>query len=304
MGSLGFAVLSCSTPRPSNHLPPLAPHPIEVHGHRGARARFPENSLPAFEYAISIGVDFIELDLGVTADNQLVINHDPHVDLTRCQLEGAATPNGETPPSGHGPLLHSLTLDEIRKYDCGSMPKKDFPMQRAVPGTRLITLEQLFQWLQESKLPGAKSVRFNIETKSNPDRENDPIPPKAFATLLLQTLVRFNMKSRVVIESFDYRTLAALRELDPQIPLSALTNARFGNSVSIAKSTGAEVLSPYWDLPSRENVRALHELGVKVLPWTPNDPCQWDHLIALGVDGIITDDPEALIEHLKLKGLR
>src|SRR3954470_17149230 len=81
---------------------------VLVHGHRGARAMRPENTLPAFEYAIGVGVDVLELDMAVTRDDVLVVSHDPLVNATICTGPGVSRP------------IRQLTLAELRKVDCGS----------------------------------------------------------------------------------------------------------------------------------------------------------------------------------------
>src|SRR3984885_761445 len=103
---------------------------ILVHGHRGARALRPENTLPAFEYAIAAGVDVLELDMAVTKDNILVVSHDPYLE----------------PPVCGGPqskaMIHALTLAQVREWDCGKVQNPLFPKQTPVPGTRMPTLEE------------------------------------------------------------------------------------------------------------------------------------------------------------------
>ncbi len=106
---------------------------ILVHGHRGARARFPENTLPAFEYAIQQGVDALEMDMAVTKDNVIVISHDPILETPVC--------------SGprNGVVIHTLTLAEVRQWDCGAVQNPNFATQKPVPGTRMPTLDDVFR---------------------------------------------------------------------------------------------------------------------------------------------------------------
>src|SRR5215469_17080378 len=132
-------------------MPAHAASRILVHGHRGARAIYPENTIPAFRYAIDSGVDFLEMDVAVTKDNVLVISHDPHI-------------NGEICSGPHpGIAIHELTLAELREYDCGALKNSHFPKQHPVPGTRIPTLDEVLN------LADGNSVQFNIETKSFPD---------------------------------------------------------------------------------------------------------------------------------------
>src|ERR1700709_578415 len=105
---------------------------ILVHGHRGARGRRPENTLPAFRYAIEQGVDFLELDVAVTKDHVAVVSHDPLLHATICSGPQLGIP------------IHTLTAAELRQYDCGAKKNPLFPDQVPVPGTTVPTLDEVF----------------------------------------------------------------------------------------------------------------------------------------------------------------
>lgn len=267
-------------------------HALEIQGHRGARARFPENTLPAFEYALKIGVDTLELDLGVSKDNVLVVSHDPHVLPEICLPKSGKAP---TPP----PLLRSLTVAEIKNYDCGSLIHPKFSQQQQVPGTTIPTLDEVFEFVKTSKLPRAAKVEFNIETKSFPDHPEYTVPPAEFAKLVVATVRKHGLVARTVIQSFDHRTLIEVRKLEPKLRISALNQDASVNQIELVKKLKAEILSPNQELVRKEEVDALHKLGVRVIPWTANTPAEWRKLIDAGVDGIITDDPQALMEFLQ-----
>lgn len=254
---------------------------IEVHGHRGARARFPENTLPAFEYAIAQGVDVLELDLGITKDKVVVVSHDSVLRSPVCN-----GPRNEVP-------IYSLTLAEVRQWDCGSEQNPLFPSQKVVTGTRVPTLDEVFALAAKGKF------KFNIETKINPAEPALTPEPKDFARLVLDVIRKHHLESRVILESFDFRTLHAMKDLAPEIALSALYSGNPKSFVEIAKESGAKIVSPEYRLVTAEQVKAAHAAGVTVIPWTSNTPHEWDALIAAGVDAIITDDPGALIRHLR-----
>ena len=263
------------------------PSKILVHGHRGARARMPENTLPAFEYAIQQGVDALEMDMAVTKDNVIVISHDPILETPVC-----------TGPR-NGVVIHQLTLAEVRQWDCGAVQNPNFHTQQAIPGTRMPTLDDVFQ------LASRGSFDYNIETKSFPDRPEYTPPPEEFSRLVLDKIRQYKLEKRVILQSFDFRTLVAMRKLAPEIRLSALTEMDVRGFPTIAKEGGhAEIVSPYYKLVTVEKVAAAHAAGIQVVPWTVNDPGEWDRLIEAKVDAIISDDPAALIAHLKKRGLR
>ena len=264
------------------------PSRILVHGHRGARGRLPENTLPAFEYAIQQGVDALEMDMAVTKDGVIVISHDPILHGPVCTLAGKESA-----------VIHQLTLSEVRKWDCGAVQNPKFPLQKPVPGTRMPTLDDVFQ------LAGRGSFDYNIETKSFPDHPEYTPAPEEFSRMVLEKIRHFGLEKRIIFQSFDFRTLVAMRKLAPEIRLSALTENDPREFAAIAKEAGrAEIISPEFHLVTAATVQAAHAAGLQVVPWTVDTPEDWDKMIAAKVDAIISDDPAALIAHLKKRGLR
>ena len=269
-----------------------AAHALEVQGHRGSRGTHPEDTLPAFEEALRAGVDVLELDLGVTRDKILVVSHDQHVNPAIC-----LGPDGKKIETA--PLINSLTLEELKRYDCGSLPNPKFPRQTLVPGTRIPALAEVFELAAASRQLGAQKVKFNIETKIDPGQPGNSPAPKEFARLLVDLVKKHKLEDRVIIQSFDYRTLAEVKKLDPKILKAHLVAPE-----DAVHSSGAEILSPYFQWINKEVVDQAHKAGIQVIPWTLNEPADWDKAIAYGVDGIITDYPAALADYLKAKKLR
>lgn len=270
---------------------------LEVQGHRGARAVRPENTLAAFRHALEVGVDVIELDLVVTRDDRLAVMHDLTINPLLC-----LGPDGKRP--GNRTAVRSLTMDQLKGFDCGSRKHPDFPDQVPVPGERIPSLSEVFQLVSTSRLPSASTVRLNIEAKSIPSRPELAPEPRRYAELILRSVTRAGMTGRIILQSFDHRILKAMKELNPRIPVSALVGRTLPDLPRLAEGLGASVVSPNKDWITGDAVRSLHRAGVRVIPWTANHPGDWERLIELGVDGIITDDPAALIEYLEGKGLR
>lgn len=259
---------------------------ILVHGHRGARAMYPENTIPAFEYAIRQGVDALELDMAVTRDNVLVVSHDPILEPPVC--------SGPQPTA----IIHELTLEQVRQWDCGAIRNPKFPKQTPVPGTRMPTLSQVFD------LAAQGDFDFNIETKSFPDKPQYTPSPEEFVRLVLEQIRKHKLEKRIILQSFDFRTLLAMKKLAPEIRLSALTESDPREFTVIAAEAKANIISPNYQLVTKEKVAAAQRQGYQVVPWTANTPADWDRLIDAGVDAIISDDPAALIAYLKARGLR
>ena len=260
---------------------------IEVHGHRGARAMMPENSLPAFEYAIGLGVDVLELDVAVTKDDVLVVSHDPEMSPVHC-----------VGPEGSPRLIREMTYAQLQLWDCGAKANPEFPHQKAIPGTRVPSLDSVFALSKKGKF------QFNVETKIFPHRPSVTPEPERFAELMLAAIRKHHLEQRVIVQSFDFRTLKAMKRLAPEIRLSALLAFAPQDFVASAREAGATIVSPQFKLVTPEKVRVAHEAGLQVVPWTANTPADWEKLVAAGSDAIISDDPAALIEFLKAKKLR
>ncbi|MFO0722698.1 MAG: glycerophosphodiester phosphodiesterase [Myxococcota bacterium] len=265
---------------------------LEIQGHRGARAARPENTLPAFEHGLEVGADVLELDLLVTRDDQLVIGHDPILNPEIC-----LDPSGK--PLAGEVLVRSLRLEELQRYDCGSLRHPRFPRQVLVPKTKMPTLSELFALVRARK--DAARVRFNVEIKSVPGRPELGPPPEAFAKLLVDLLAKEKMSAQVVVQSFDHRTLREVHRLNKDLAISALTSDNYLDYVAIARGLGAKIISPDQLWITAEAVKELHAAGVRVIPWTANSEAEWARLIGLGVDGIITDDPEGLRRYLSAR---
>jgi glycerophosphoryl diester phosphodiesterase len=298
---------------------PLAAFAFDAQGHRGARGLAPENTLPAFERALQIGVHTLELDVGVTADGVVVVAHDPYLNpnFTR----DAA---GQWLAGTRGPLLKSLTLAQLQAYDVGRIKPdtsyaRTFGAQQPVDGTRIPTLAQVFELV---KARGAGHVRFNIETKLNPTREDDTVTPEAMTEALLKVIREAGMASRVTVQSFDWRSLQLVQKREPSIPTVYLTIqtanndnvrggewtaglkiAEHGSVPRMVKAAGGAVWSPNQGALTEALVKEAQSLGLKVVPWTVNEPADMERLIGWGVDGLISDYPDRLRDVLQRRNL-
>ncbi|MCA1476961.1 MULTISPECIES: glycerophosphodiester phosphodiesterase [Bradyrhizobium] len=295
---------------------------FDLEAHRGGRALLPENTLPAFAHSLTMGVDTLELDVGVTADGEVIVAHERGLnpDLAR-RPDGAYI----APP---GTPFVKLRLDEIRTYDVGqirpdSAYAKQFPGQRAVPGTRIPTLRELFALVRKS---GNRQVRFNIETKIDPNRPDETLDPQEFVAKLLGVIETEGVSDRVMIQSFDWRTLRRVQQQAPNIPTAYLTIQRsLAPTVALDKATnwtagfnpadhagslprtikaaGGAIWSPYFGDVTAPLVSDAHALGLRVVVWTVNKREDMTRMIELGVDGIISDRPDLLREVAGAKGI-
>ena len=252
-----------------------------MHGHRGARAIYPENTIPSFQYAIDAGADAIEMDLAVTQDDAVVVSHDPFINPKIC-----AGPHPEA-------LIRTLTLAELKEYDCGAFKNPRFPRQQPLPGTRIPTLSDVLS------LASRGDFQFDIEIKSFPEYPELSPSPDTFARLVLEQIREHKLERRAVVQSFDFRVLRSMHRLAPEIRLSALWEGQARAFAEVAEEAQASIVSPQFGLITAEQVETAHAHNLAVVPWTANSEDAWRRLIEAGVDGIITDDPAGLISYLK-----
>lgn len=287
-----LALLCCSTALNAQELRSIA-----VHGHRGSRGTVPENTIPAFEAALMGEADVLEMDLGVTKDGVVVVSHEPKVTPERCLAPGGKKLEKPVP-------LRSLTLAELKKYDCGTLLNPKFPQQIEVPGESMPTLDEVFAMVKASGYEAAAKVEFNIETKIFPSEPELSPAPAEFARLVADVVKKHGLEKRVMVQSFDVRTLRELKKIAPAIRTSQLTYEELVDIVPALKSSKTDIWSPNYKWLTAEAVQEAQAAGIKVAPWTINTAKEWDAAIAAGVDAIITDYPAALVEHLKAKKLR
>jgi glycerophosphoryl diester phosphodiesterase len=260
---------------------------ILVHGHRGARSVLPENTIPAFEHAIEAGADFIEVDIYATKDDVLIVTHDPTVSPTICSGPYLKRP------------IRELTLAQVRELDCGSLKNPGFPEQKPVPGARIPTLDEVLQLAPRGKFG------FNIEIKMSKTHPEYYTSPEEISRMTLEAIRKHKLDKRVIVQSFDFRPLHAMRRLAPEIRMAALFQNDKRDFTEIAKEAGGTpIVAPNYNLVTKEQVDKAHKAGLQVVPWTANTPDVWQRLVDAGVDAIITDDPAALISFLKKAQLR
>lgn len=286
--------------------------PLDVQGHRGARGLKPENTLPGFEVALDAGVSTLELDLHFTKDAQVVIWHDPIVPSEKCEVADSA---------GSAKLdsaIASLSRGDLEAFTCAKNPDSGrFPDQTATPTTlagdnySITTLAELFEFVAtyaQSELKTAEQqanaevVQFNIETKRQPQLPStindgfDGETPGPFELAILETIAAAGLQDRVTIQSFDHRSLRAIRTVDDSTRLAALTRRNEPFDSDFADF--AQIWSPDFRSLSAASLNDAQANGMLVIPWTVNDTSDMNRLIDLGVDGLITDRPDLLIQEI------
>ncbi len=298
-------------------------HALDLQGHRGARGLLPENTLPAFQRALELGVTTLEMDIAITSDGVLVISHDPllNPDITR-DASGRFLEQ-------HGPAIRTLTWAQLQAYDVGrirpgSEYARQFPDQQPRDGTRIPRLADVFDLVQRS---GDDKVRFDIETKVNPEKPEETLAPEPFARALVDEIRKGGMAQRAQIQSFDWRTLQVVQRIAPEIETVYLTIQRrfdnvgagrpdgsrwtagvqfreHGSVPKMVKAAGGGHWAAYFGDLDAHKVKEAQSLGLRVLAWTVNDPAQMERMIGYGVDGLITDRPDLARQLLESRGIR
>ncbi len=296
---------------------------LDLQGHRGARGKMPENTLPGFAYALTTGVSTLEMDLAASQDGIVIVTHE-----TKLSPALARDANGEW-LSQQGPAFFALPVARIKTYDVGSINPNSrharrFPDQKRMNGISIPSLDEVFDLVKRS---GNRSVRFNIETKLNPGKPALSPSPAEFAAAVLAVVERRGLADRVTFQSYDWRTLQEIQRRNVGIRTSYLTvqqewldNIELGKSgVSpwtagldaddfssipdmIAKA-GGRIWSPFHREVDQKSITRAHELGLEVAVWTVNGRDRMAEMIDMGVDGIITDYPALLREVMAARGL-
>ena len=267
---------------------------MDVQGHRGARGLLPENTLPAFQRALELGVDTLELDCGMTKDGVVVVHHD-----RRLNSDVARGPDGKW-VSSPGPTIRSLTYAELQRYDVGrlrpgSQYAQRFPQQQAIDGTRIPRLSDLFALTKGSK------VGFNIETKLLPTHAEETVGPEEFARALYREIQKAKVKA--TIQSFDWRTLKIVEREAPEIPTVYLTESKDADPQKV-KDAGGRIWSPSFQDVTQRKMTIAKSLGLKIVVWTVSEPADIARMLDTSIDGIISDYPDRVLAELKRRGQR
>jgi glycerophosphoryl diester phosphodiesterase len=263
---------------------------MDVQGHRGCRGYLPENTLPAFARAVEMGVNTLELDVGVTRDGVVVVHHDRGLNPAIARGPDGKWVTKATP-------INHLTFAELQRYDVGRLdPASDygrkFPLQRPVDGTRIPTLADLFA------LMGEVDVRFNIEPKSDEDKPGETPPPEPFARALIAEVRKARVDRRTTIQAFDWRLLKVVEREAPEMPTVYCTAGR-GSDPARVHAAGGKIWSPDFERVTPAKLAAARQHNLWVTVWTVNEPADIERMIAMGVDGIACDYPDRVIAQLR-----
>lgn len=281
---------------------------FDIQGHRGARGMKPENTIPAFLYALDSGVTTLELDLAITKDKQVIVSHEPWMSASIClNPEGQPVNTKEERKFN----IYKMTYAEVVQWDCGSKGNEKFPLQEKMKVSKPLLVDVILAVENHIKNYTRYEVDYNIEIKSLPESDDKFHPkPGEFSDLVYALLDQYLPMDRVVIQSFDFRVLKYWHEKYPEVRLAALVeNKKTVDENLAALGFSPSIYSPYYKLLTAADIRNLHSKKVRVIPWTVNEEKDMLILKGMNVDGFITDYPNVAGRYkrtlsLKPKGKR
>ncbi len=292
---VGLLFISCHMPNATKNTSLQLPPNFDVQGHRGCRGLLPENTIPAFKKAIDLGVTTLEMDVVFSKDLKAVVSHEPFFNH-----EITTKPNGTfvTETEEKSLNIYTINYNEVAKYDVGMKPHPRFTKQEKIKVSKPLlsaVIDSAEAYTKENNLP---AIYYNIETKTKVITDEIFHPkPELFVKLLIQVLQEKNILDRVTIQSFDIRTLQYLHQEYPTIQTAYLFEPPSLESLeSRLNKLGfiPTIYSPAYELVNKKMITECHAKNIKVIPWTVNEIGKMKSLIALGVDGLITDNPNLL----------
>jgi len=281
---------------------------FDVQGHRGCRGLYPENTLAGFRYAMeTVGVDTIELDVGISKDLILVVNHDTYLNPERTMKDGSFI--------SEKIYIKDLTLEQIKTYSVGRIQNRfSFFKQKQLNEEPIPTLQEVIDLVISFNKSSEKKIKMNIETKIDALEPHQTYESHIFVNLLLEIIEKNNIEEVVSIQSFYWKPIMDIKKQAPQIRTVALLSKTrlkdlewfngidpedYSSFAEFIKASNADCLSMnYMDI-SEQQIFDVQSLGIKVIPYTINDEATMRRFISLGVNGIITDYPDVLMTVLE-----
>jgi len=308
---------------------------FDIQAHRGGLGLTVESTIASFSHGLELGVSTLELDVQITEDGYAVVTHDRKVTGSKCRDTAPYTPNDPEYPYV-GKFIKALSLQQVKQLDCGSLPQAGFPGQQPDPGARMPELRDIFALVHRYH---ANDVKLNIETKVEAGAPSETAPREQFVQVVASEIRKAHIARQVTIQSFDWGSLMRMHQVAPELPLVALSNYDFlqvgqpgkspwlggididdfgGDLVAATKSFGASAISPVHGFPqdgkvtdpdyrpyvTADMVKSAHQAGLKVIPWTVDDPATMQSLIDNGVDGIISDYPDRVRSVVRDNGFK
>jgi glycerophosphoryl diester phosphodiesterase len=265
---------------------------FDKEGHRGSRGLMPENTIPAMLKGLELGVTTLEMDAVITRDKKVILSHEPFFNHEITTLPGGGY---ISPGEERNYNIFKMDFGETQRYDVGLKPHPRFPQQQKIAATKPLLSEVIDQSEKYALQNGRPAPFYNIETKTQPATDQVYHPaPEEFVSILMTVILNKKVEDRVIIQSFDPRTLQIIHRKYPFMK-TALLIEDFDHR-SLEEQLGSlgftpSIYSPAYSLVNTGLLESCHQRKMKCIPWTVDDPAEIKRLRDLGVDGIITDYP-------------
>lgn len=290
---------------------------FDKQAHRGGKSLYPENTIPAMKNALKMGVTTLEMDLAITKDKQVILSHDSFL-----SPELVTKPDGTYIPrdSGFYYKIYEMPYAKIQTFDVGLKVLNNYPDQKKMKVHKPLFADVIDACEAYSRELKGPLPFYNIETKTRPFSDNIFHPePKEFVALMMKIIVAKGVQDRVIIQSFDPRTLEIIHKEYPKVMTALLVEKvddkklaqqrNYFKNIPLEKfklypdhlngvpgdmkflSFVPTIYSPDQSLVTPELVQECHQLGMKVIPWTVNIKERLQELRSMGIDGVISDDP-------------
>lgn len=283
--------ISCSTIKPTL----TNQNKMDYQAHRGGRGLMPENTIPAMLAVMdNEKVTTLEMDLAITKDKQVVVSHDPVLNpIISTKPDGSFIKANEV----NQYIIYQMNYDQLQKFDVGLKPHPGFTNQKKLAAS-IPTLASLIDSVELKSRNIGRKMLYNIEIKSVDGKDGMEHPaPDEFVDLVVDLIQAKKITKRTTIQSFDLRPLKVLHKKYPKIATAYLV---FGAACSDAQKQlqllgfTPTIYSPEYKYVTSETVDYCHAHNMKIIPWTVNTKLEIDALIAMGVDGLITDYPNLI----------
>jgi glycerophosphoryl diester phosphodiesterase len=263
----------------------------EIHGHRGCRGYFPENTLIGFKHALELQVDAIELDVVMSKDLEVVVSHEYFMHHKKCLKPNLKAISKEEETSL---FLYQMNYEQIKTFDCGLLAHPEYPLLKICAAYKPLLNEVIEAVNQACKNAGKASPIYNIEIKSEPLLIGKSQPDyELFVNTVLKVISNFSLEGQVIIQSFDKEILRSIKRINERINLSLLIEDD-KNPFKHIEELGfkPDILASDYIFLNETNASKLQAEQIKVFAFTVNQINDIQRMLDFGVDAIITDYPD------------
>jgi len=267
----------------------------EIHGHRGCRGYFPENTIQGFTHALTLNTTAIELDVVVSKDLKVVVSHEAFMHHKKC-LKPNLRPINRVEEAKL--ILYDMNYEEIKQYDCGLLAHPNYPLLKTGTAYKPL-LSEVIETVDSACNKMARTpITYNIEIKSEAYLVGQVQPEYVlYVKLVLEIIAKYNIQNRVIIQSFDKEILRTIHQINTNLPLSLLIEDALDPFEHIDQlGFIPDILASYYVFLNEDNINKLQAQSIKVFAFTVNEMNDIQEMLKMGVDAIISDYPDMVAQ--------